>query len=83
MNSSYICSHLLSKMGHMVSRVNCGKRSTAGTEFDPCQLRWRVGALLAEFPFYFLTTLYSVCTMLFLGRTLQVGGALLKWTMTE
>ena len=44
MNSSYICSHLLSKMGHMVSRVNRGERSTAGTELDPYQLCWRVGA---------------------------------------
>ena len=44
MNSSYICSHLLSKMGHLVSRVNRGERSTAGTELDPYQLCWRVGA---------------------------------------
>ena len=53
MNSSYIFSreyiinlfsHLLSKMGHMVSRVNRGERSTAGTELDPYQLCWRVGA---------------------------------------
>ena len=40
----YLFSHLLSKMGHMVSRVNRGERSTAGAELDSCQLCWRVGA---------------------------------------
>ena len=39
----YLFSHLLSKMGHMVSRVNRGERSTAGAELDSCQLCWRVG----------------------------------------
>ena len=78
-------SHLLSKMGHMVSRVNRGERSTAGTEFDPCQLCWRVGAPVKEFSLLLFdnSILYSVCAGLFSGRTLQVGGALLKWTMTE